>query len=190
MIIPNRRAPAPRGARGCESRWGQGGCIINEQGHILELAHGSAQLGPVLLLQLTVTDAGLVDAADGGQHPNNQRIRGHLHAEHQDGLLLVQNGVLHQVHGETGLAHGRPAGHDHQVRGLQSGGHAVQVRKAGAQAGDFAAGVEQFLDALQRAFQQWVHILRATRLGALLGNLHDAGARPHRSVRRRCAPRG
>ena len=152
----------------------QGRGIIDIQRHVLELVHRGAELGPVLLLQLAVADAGLVYAPHRGQHPDDQRIGGHFHAEHQDGFFLVQDGVFHQVHGKTGLAHGGPPRHDDQVGGLQAGGHAVQVLEAGAQPGDISPGVEQLLDAADGGLQQRVDPLGTTGLGALLGYLHDA----------------
>ena len=81
--------------------------------------------------------------------------------------------MLHQVHRETCLAHGGATRHDHQVRPLQPGCHAVQLGVSGAEAGDVATGVVELVDSLDRAAQQRVHFLRPARLGALLADLHD-----------------
>jgi hypothetical protein len=72
------------------------------------------------------------------------------------------------------FAHRRPARDDDQVRGLQAGGHFVEIGEAGAQAGEGLVLLEQGLDAVHRLGEQVLDGLEtAAPLGPLLGDLED-----------------
>jgi hypothetical protein len=94
------------------------------------------------------------------------------------GKLEAQCDVLADVERERGLAHRRPARHDHEVAFLQAGGHSVQVAVTGGHAGDVGrvVAVVQRLDAVDHAGQQRsqpLEILRAAR--PLFGDMQHLG---------------
>ena len=76
------------------------------------------------------------------------------------------------VGGERGLAHGRAAGEDDQVGGLQAAHHAVEVVEAGRDAGQLAVALDRRAAAMSMASVQRVgEALEAAVVAAGLGEL-------------------
>ena len=51
--------------------------------------------------------------------------------------------MLSHIQGERGFSHGRPRCQNDEVSGLQTRGHAIEIRKPGGHTGDhFALGIE------------------------------------------------
>ena len=164
-----------RQAAGAGAHFGRrdAGGIVDEQLALVEQVDRRGQARPVIVVQLTGTHLGLVDTAERGEHTHHDRVAGHLQGEHQDHLVRAQYRVLHQVHGEGGLTHGRTAGDDHQVGRLQAAGHAIEVGEAGGDAGQALVGVEQLVDAVDGLDQDLVDPHRAAGLGPRFGDLED-----------------
>ena len=59
----------------------------------------------------------------------------------------MRGGVLGDVEGEGGLAHGGAGGEDEQLAGVEAAGHLVELDEAGAEALDALAGVEEAVGA-------------------------------------------
>ena len=81
--------------------------------------------------------------------------------------------VLRQIHGKAGFPHGGTPGDDHQIRRLQTAGHAVQIREARGQTGNGAFRGDEAIDAVHRLLQQSPSILRPPGLGPPLGDLEN-----------------
>ncbi len=95
----------------------------------------------------------LIDASERGDHAQRQRFRRHFHAEDGARLVRAERGVLGDVDGQRGLAHGRPARNDDQVAGLQTRGHFIEFLESGCDAGHLAVGVIQLVDAIDHVRQ-------------------------------------
>ena len=102
----------------------------------------------------------------------------HFHREDDHRLLELERHVFADVHRERGLAHRRPARDDHEVAGLEPGGHAVQIGVAGGHAGHVGrvVAVVELLDAVDDLQQHVLqHRERALPAHALLGDVQDLG---------------
>ena len=82
------------------------------------------------------------------------------------------DGVLGDVHGEGGLAHGGPGGDDDEVGALQAAGHFVQIGVVGGQPGDALAALQQRIDRSERFFDDFLHAHEPAP-DTLFGKLHD-----------------
>ena len=77
-------------------------------------------------------------------------LRAHFQGEDGHRLLLIDRDVLRDVHGERGLAHGRPRGDDDHLRAVQAIGHLVEIGEARGQPGDAAPALVEILDGADR----------------------------------------
>ena len=83
------------------------------------------------------------------EHAHDQLLLAHLQGEIDHGAVVVEGGVLGDVQGEGGLAHGGPGGYDDQIGLLQAVGHAVQVPKARGDAGELSLPGHQIPDLVE-----------------------------------------
>ena len=120
-------------------------------------------------LELALVNPGL-----GGEHAAQQRLLAHFQAEDGDHGTVVDGGVLRDVDGEGGFAHGRAGGNDDQLAFLQAAGHAVELSKVGGQAGDFAALLVEVVDGAKGVADDLVEGLEAVG-DAFLGDFHQLG---------------
>ncbi len=148
------------------------GGVVDKQGTVLEALGGAGEPWPVVLGEGAGAYMGLVDLAQRREHSHDQLVGGHLQTEHQHREVLVQDSVLHQVHGKGGLAHGGTTGDDDHVGLLPTGGHLVQIGETRAEAGDVRIGVEKLVDAIDRLQEQVIDPLEPALLGTVL---HDLG---------------
>ena len=152
----------------------QGRGIVDINGGVRQHVHRRGQARPLVLLQLAGAHPVLVDAAQGGHHAHRQGVAGHLHAEDGDRPFHLQGHVFRQVHREAGLAHRGPPRHDDEVRGLEAGGHLVEIGEAGGQAGDGLVALKEDLDALHGPAEEAAQGLEAATAALfLLGDLED-----------------
>ena len=123
------------------------------------------QARPVLVQQAAGTQAVLVQAPDRTQHTHGQLRATHFHGEHRHRQARLDGHVFADVDRESGFTHGRTAGHDDQVAGLQAGGHLVQVHEPGRNARDVAGtvAVVELVDALDHLGQQRLDFHEALR---------------------------
>ena len=152
---------------------GDAGSIVDEQLAVVEQVHRTGQSRPVVIVELTGTHLGLVDAPQRGEHTNDDGLRRHLQRVDEDRLVAAHQRVFHQVHGEGGLTHRRTAGDDDHVGRLQATGQVVQIIEAGGQTGDRVTVVEQLVDTVDGLDQDIVDAHRATGLRPVLGDLED-----------------
>ena len=124
----------------------------------MQLAHGIAELVPVLVGKTTGAQPMLIKAADGTQHPQRQLVAGHLHREHRHRQAFVHRHMLGHVEREGGLAHGRTSGHDHQIAFLQSGGTRIEIAVTGGNTGD-VGGILAMVELLDPLHDLGHHII-------------------------------
>ena len=98
------------------------------------LGDSAIDAGPVLVAEHAGAQMTLVDAADRRNHAKRELLARHFHAEHGDRGLVSNRRVFRDVERERGLAHGRAAGDDHEIAGLQPRGHLVEIGIAAAHA--------------------------------------------------------
>ena len=94
----------------------------------------------------SVADALELDAGLGAKDAFHQVGGAHLETEEGGGDFVGQAGVLSDVCGEGAFAHARPGGDDDELRGLEAGGHAVEIEETGGDADGLAALLIRLLD--------------------------------------------
>ena len=76
------------------------------------------------------------DVRLGGEHAAEERLLRHFEREDGDFLATLDGGVLRDVDGEGGFAHGGAGGDDGELGLLQAAAHLVELREVSAEAGD------------------------------------------------------
>ena len=143
---------------------------------VVQDAGRPGQAGPVRVLEMAGTHPAEIDPGDGGQKAHHQLLLAHLQGEdHRGNLFLVVGigaGILGDVQGQGGLAHGGAGGDDDQVARLETGGHVVQIHIAGGDAGDMLLAVVQGFEDVEGFLEDRLH---RHVLGAqlVLGDLVD-----------------
>ena len=162
-------------AAGAQLGRGQGGVVDDEDAGVVEQPELGGQTRPVLGVQPSGADLLLIDPAERREHPHDELLGRHLHAEHHDGLPGPYRRLLDEVHRERGLSHRRASRDDDQIAPLQTGRLPVEVRESGRQSGDRVVPPVQLVDVPHHAGE---HVLDGHRLlpagAASLGDLEDA----------------
>jgi len=97
--------------------------------------------------------------------------------------------VLCHVDRQAGLPHGRSAGDDDEIAGLQARGHLVELFEARGYAGQFAFGVIEHIDAIDGRGQDALQLHDARTPLSALGQLEHALLRAFDELRCRAALR-
>ena len=117
----------------------------NRQQEMAELSGGIKSLAK----ELSVPNVAQVDPGAGAKHAQDQLVSGHFQAEHAHRHLQLQADVFGDVHGQGSLAHGRARGNDDHFPFMQTGGHFIEIGKAGGNAGEHATGFGDTLRSLK-----------------------------------------
>ena len=154
-----------------------GGIIDIDVPFFQQNAHGAGNTRPVLIVELTGTNAGLIHARQRRQGTHHDLFGGHFKTEDQHRLILQHRRVFNEVHCKSGFTHRRTRGDDNQIRRLQTGGFLIEVVITGIYAGyTIVRLLEQLFDTRNGSVEHignvfWAFVFICTAFG----NFKDAG---------------
>ncbi|OIQ76108.1 hypothetical protein GALL_422120 [mine drainage metagenome] len=154
----------------------EAGAFVDEHGRIVELAQRRRQAHPVFVLQAAGTHAVLIQPADGTDHAHGELGSPHFHGKHRHRQAGIERDILGDVERKRGLTHGRTAGDNHQIPGLEPGSHRIQVSEAGRDARHVAGiiALKQLVDAIGHLRQQHLDVDETLRAAVpAFGNLEN-----------------
>ena len=115
-----------------------------------------------------------VDDSAGAEQALKERFARHFEREDADGFSVIDGGVLGDVHGERGFAHGRARGKNDEIGLLKAAGHFVEIGVMGFEAGDALAALEKRVDGAEGVADDILNALEAFA-DTLLGEGEDGG---------------
>ena len=139
---------------------------------VRKLLHGADNFFHVVGPERTGAHFVRVDNGARTEQALQQSLTRHFEREDADYLAVVDGRVLGDVHGESGLAHGRPGRENHQVGLLEAAGLFVEIGVVSGEAGDALAALQQGIDRSEGVADDLLDPLKALA-NALLGELED-----------------
>ena len=153
---------------------GDAGGVVDEDVGLDEALEGGGEFVAIFAEEETFLNFDGVDDGFRCQHASQERLLRHFEREDGDGFTTLDGGVLGDVDGEGGFAHGGARGDDDELGILEAAGHAVEFGEVCGEAGDLAAFLVEVVDGFERAGDNVVDAGEAAS-DALLGDFEKGG---------------
>ena len=145
--------------------------VINKQRGFHHLVRRLAQFLPFLLVEVAGAEAMAVHAGRGAQHTCEQGFLRHFERENSHRLKRLRRHMPGHIQSQRSLPHGGARRKNNQFAAVQSPGHFIEFCKAGADALDALAGVEEGVDAALVGLDHFAGSAQAVRR-SVLAQLH------------------
>jgi hypothetical protein len=116
---------------------------IDVKRRLHHLVGGGAEFLAFAFVEISGAEPLAVDAGGRAQHAGQQGLLRHFKREDRHWLKHARGDVPGDVERERGFAHRRTSGEDDEFAGVEAAGHFVELGKAGADAFDALAGIEE-----------------------------------------------
>src|SRR5260221_1382569 len=152
------------------------GRVIDEQERIRKFLHGADYFLHVVGPERAGAHLVRINNRARTEQALQQGLTRHFEREDADHLAVVDGGILGNVHGESGLAHGRARRENDEVGFLEAAGFLVKIGVVGGEASDALAALQQSVDRAKGVANDLLDSLEALA-NTLLGQLTNGSFR-------------